>query len=412
MHVGIIGAGIGGTCLAHGLRKNGIKVTIYERNPAASFELPGYGIHINTFGKQALQECLPDEHWLTFKEASRYIGGQSRFYNERMRLLAVHGGISPMAGKIISEQRLSISRTELKEILNKGLSNIIQWNKTFVRYEHIENGGIKIFFADDSHENVDVLVGVDGSNSKVRKQYLPFIERFDVGVSMVIGRARLTPALTALLPQNFLDGTPNSIVPKSPDWLFISMWRAPVNIHVKATLAEIDNFIVWVYVAATDSFPDNITDFSADALCDLVQSRMISWDPSLHTLIKYSDMENISPIHLRSMPHLPPWKSSTVTLLGDAIHNMTPMTGSGANTALRDALLLTQKLAGVASGHEELVKAISDYEQQMRAYANEIVGISLRSAQNAVIHFSIPPLKQRHLSIRRKNTYQGYQHRR
>ncbi|AWK42014.1 NAD(P)-binding protein [Photorhabdus laumondii subsp. laumondii] len=411
MHVGIIGAGIGGTCLAHGLRKHGIKVTIYERNSAASSILPGYGIHINSFGKQALQECLPAENWLAFEEASRYIGGQSRFYNERMRLLAVHGGISPMAGKIISEQRLSISRTELKEILNKGLANTIQWNKTFVRYEHIENGGIKIFFADGSHENVDVLVGADGSNSKVRKQYLPFIERFDVGVSMIIGRARLTPALTALLPQNFRDGTPNSIVPKSPDWLFISMWRAPVNIHVEASLAEIDNFIVWVYVAATDSLPDNITDFSAEALCDLVQSRMISWDPSLHTLVQQSDMENISPLHLRSMPHLLPWKSSTVTLLGDAIHNMTPMTGSGANTALRDALLLTQKLASVASGHEELVKAISDYEQQMRAYANEIVGISLRSAQNAVIHFSIPPLKQRHLSIRR-NKSQSHQHRR
>ncbi|MCC8374844.1 MULTISPECIES: stiblene epoxidase [Photorhabdus] len=409
MHVGIIGAGIGGTCLAHGLRKNGIKVTIYERNSAASSILPGYGIHINTFGKQALQECLPDENWLTFEEASRYIGGQSRFYNERLRLLAVQGGL--MNGQIISEQRLSISRTELRDILSQGLSNTIQWNKTFVRYEHIENGGIKIFFADGSHENVDVLVGADGSNSKVRKQYLPSIERFDVGVSIIIGRARLTPALIALLPQNFRDGTPNSIVPKSPDWLFISMWRAPVNIHVESALAEIDNFIVWVYVAATDSLPDNITNFSAEVLCDLVRARMTSWDPNLHILIKQSDMENISPLHLRSMPHLLPWKSSTVILLGDAIHNMTPMTGSGANTALRDALLLTQKLTQVASGQEELIKAISDYEQQMRVYANEIVGISLRSAQNAVEHFSIPPLKQRHLSIR-KNTSQSYQYRR
>ncbi|RAX08104.1 stiblene epoxidase [Photorhabdus bodei] len=408
MHVGIIGAGIGGTCLAHGLRKNGIKVTVYERNSAASSILPGYGIHINTFGKQALQECLPDENWLTFEEASRYIGGQSRFYNERLRLLAVQGGL--MNGQIISEQRLSISRTELRDILSQGLSNTIQWNKIFVHYEHIENGGIKIFFADGSHENVDILVGADGSNSKVRKQYLPSIERFDVGVSIIIGRARLTPALTALLPQNFRDGTPNSIVPKSPDWLFISMWRAPVNIHVESALAEIDNFIVWVYVAATDSLPDNITNFSAEALCDLVRARMISWDPNLHILIKQSDMENISPLHLRSMPHLLPWKSSTVTLLGDAIHNMTPMTGSGANTALRDALLLTQKLTHVASGQEELIKAISDYEQQMRVYANEIVGISLRSAQNAVEHFSIPPLKQRHLSIR-KNTSQSYQYR-
>ncbi|ERT10390.1 stiblene epoxidase [Photorhabdus temperata] len=396
MHIGIIGAGIGGACLAHGLRKNGIKVTVYERNPISSPELPGYGIHLNTFGQQALQECLPDVNWLTFKKVSRYIGGQSRFYNERLRLLAVQGGM--MNGLIISEQRLSISRTELKDILSKGLSNTIQWNKAFVRYENIENGRVRVFFADGSHDDVDVLIGADGSNSKVRKQYLPSIERFGVGVSIVVGRSRLTPALAAMLPQNFLDGSPNSIIPKSPDWLFISMWRAPVDTHVEATLAEIDNFVVWVYVAATDSFPNNIADFSAEDLCNLVRSRMISWDPNLHTLVKQSDMENVSLIPLRSMPYLPPWKSSPITLLGDAIHNMTPMAGAGANTALRDALLLTQTLTRVASGREELVKAISDYEQQMRTYANEIVGISLRSAQNAVEHFAIPPLKQRHLS--------------
>lgn len=279
MHVGIIGAGIGGACLAHGLRKNGIKVTVYERNPAATSALPGYGIHINILSQKAMQECLADENWLAFKKISKPVGGQSRFYNERLRLLAVHGGISPMDGRIISEQRLSISRVELREVLNKGLKDTIQWNKMFVRYENLKSGGVRIFFVDGSHEDVDALVGADGSNSKVRKQYLPFIERFDVGVSIIVGRSRLTPALAALLPQNFLDGSPNSIVPKSPDWLFITMWRAPVDTQSKADLAEIDNFIVWVYAAATDSFPNNATNFPAEALCDLVQSRMISWNP-------------------------------------------------------------------------------------------------------------------------------------
>jgi hypothetical protein len=33
------------------------------------------------------------------------------------------------------------------------------------------------------------------------------------------------------------------------------------------------------------------------------------------------------------MPPLPHWSSTTVTVLGDAIHNMTPMGGVGANAA-------------------------------------------------------------------------------
>ncbi|NHB96979.1 FAD-dependent oxidoreductase [Photorhabdus stackebrandtii] len=386
MNVGIIGAGIGGACLAHGLRKNKIKVTVYERGSAKASVLPGYGIYVNTFGQWAMQECLPETNWRTFKKISKSVGGESRFYDEHLRLLlTAQGDTHQKDGQLISENRLSISRAELIEVLNEGLADTIQWNKTFARYEQIKNGDVRIFFTDGSHEDVDILIGADGSNSKVRKQYLPAIERINIGVILIIGRARITPTLATSLPPYLLDGSPNNIVPKSPDGLFVSRWRAPVNTQIKAISAEIDDFAMWAYVAATNSYPSDITDFSAEKLCTLIQSRIASWDPNLHTLIKQSDMENISLVPLHSMPHLLPWKSSAVTLLGDAIHNMTPMVGMGANTALRDALLLTQVLTRVAAEHESVVRAISDYEQQMRIYANEAVGISLRSAQNAVI---------------------------
>jgi salicylate hydroxylase len=45
-------------------------------------------------------------------------------------------------------------------------------------------------------------------------------------------------------------------------------------------------------------------------------------------------------------------------LLGDAIHNMTPMAGVGANTALRDADLLRRQLIAVACGEQELMPAL------------------------------------------------------
>jgi 2-polyprenyl-6-methoxyphenol hydroxylase-like FAD-dependent oxidoreductase len=384
MRVGIIGAGIGGACLAHGLRKNGVDVTVFERNAAATVGLPGYGIHINVFGQQAMRDCLPEENWEAFLRASHPIGGEARFYDENLCLLAAQEGVHFKEGHVVEEQRLSISRTELKDVLTCGLSDLVKWEKQFVHYETLQNGRLRVDFADETSEEMDVLVAADGANSKVRKQYLPTLERLDVGVSIIVGRTRLTSSLAASLPAMLIDGSPNSIVPKSTDWMFVSVWRAPVDIQAEAATAEIDSFVVWAYIADTYSYPSNFEDWPPDSQCEEALYRTKTWNPILQTLIKQSDMNSVSLVDLRSMPHLPEWKPSSVTLLGDAIHNMTPMAGVGANTALRDARLLTRILTDAAEGRIDLVQGIAEYEQQMREYANEAVGLSLRNAQNAV----------------------------
>lgn len=71
-----------------------------------------------------------------------------------------------------------------------------------------------------------------------------------------------------------------------------------------------------------------------------------------------------------------PWESSIVTLLGDAVHTMTPGRGAGANTALRDAALLCQMLVEASKGRRPLVEAIHDYEVEMLRYSAEAVNES------------------------------------
>src|SRR2546421_8177399 len=59
LRVLVIGAGLGGLCLAQGLRKAGVEVAVYQRDTGLAIRTQGHRIHIDSRGEQALRECLP-----------------------------------------------------------------------------------------------------------------------------------------------------------------------------------------------------------------------------------------------------------------------------------------------------------------------------------------------------------------
>jgi 2-polyprenyl-6-methoxyphenol hydroxylase-like FAD-dependent oxidoreductase len=61
----------------------------------------------------------------------------------------------------------------------------------------------------------------------------------------------------------------------------------------------------------------------------------------------------------------PAWRSSNITLVGDAIHPVTAGQRAGANTAVRDALLLGHAIAAVQGGRVSLLNAIAAYESEL-----------------------------------------------
>jgi 2-polyprenyl-6-methoxyphenol hydroxylase-like FAD-dependent oxidoreductase len=73
-----------------------------------------------------------------------------------------------------------------------------------------------------------------------------------------------------------------------------------------------------------------------------------------------------------------------VTLIGDAIHSMTPYRGIGANVALRDASVLCSNLIAALKGERTIQEAVRDYEEKMRVYGFAAVRASLKAMQQAV----------------------------
>jgi len=136
---------------------------------------------------------------------------------------------------------------------------------------------------------------------------------------------------------------------------------------------------MWGFSAHHDSF--GLASAAGEvALADAsaaVLAQMTDWSPNLRRLVERADTSSLSSFAVKSSVPVAPWATSRVTLLGDALHNMTPFRGIGANTALRDAVLLRDALVGVGRGERDVLAKLADYEREMIGYGFAAVRASL-----------------------------------
>ncbi|MGV9356691.1 FAD-dependent oxidoreductase [Streptomyces misionensis] len=77
-----------------------------------------------------------------------------------------------------------------------------------------------------------------------------------------------------------------------------------------------------------------------------VASRLLAdWHSDIHQLLRLLPAEHPLPLRVSTATRVEPWTDGPVTLLGDALHAMSPVLAGGANTAIRDAGEPTTALA-------------------------------------------------------------------
>jgi 2-polyprenyl-6-methoxyphenol hydroxylase-like FAD-dependent oxidoreductase len=121
---------------------------------------------------------------------------------------------------------------------------------------------------------------------------------------------------------------------------------------------------------------ERLTVMSPAELHALTARLIRSWHPDLRALHARAAVDETFLVKIRTSPPVPPWPPSRVTVLGDAIHAMSPAGGSGANTALQDAGVLCRTLTSAMAAGGDLVAAIGAYEEQMRGYGSAAVAAS------------------------------------
>ncbi len=400
LRVIVIGAGTGGLCLAHGLKQAGIDVAVYERDRTRTDGLQGYRVGIDADGSRALHACLPPEIFEIFlatcARPPRYFNMVTEHLDELLSL-----DIPPDSDPITSEK--SVSRMTLRQVLLTGMEDVVRFDKTFTHYEQHPDGTATAWFADGSSATADLLVGADGTNSPVRKQYLPHAKLRDSRLIGIAGKIPLTDANRNLLPEKIFHGV-SLVLAQRGLFSIIHVMEFPWRVG-ELTLAaaqsdrallehwpglHFDNtqdYLMWGMGAATKNLPPNTLHLRGEELLRVAQDVTRAWSPAFRELQRQTDPTTCFPLNIRTSERLGPWPTSNVTLIGDAIHTMTPGRGVGANTALRDAALLRQQIVAARDGRVALLAGVAAYEAEMREYAFDAVEQSLAQMDGrALVH--------------------------
>jgi 2-polyprenyl-6-methoxyphenol hydroxylase-like FAD-dependent oxidoreductase len=428
MKVLVIGGGTGGLALAHGLKRAGIEVTVFERDALRTDGLHGYRVGIDPDGSRALHALLPKDLYDTFVATRardpKYFNMLTEDLKEVLSL-----DLPPATDPVESEK--SISRMTLRQVLLTGLDDVVEFGKEFTRYEQYGDR-VTAYFADGTHATGDLLVAADGAHSRVRRQYLPHAETEETGIIAIAGKLPITAESASLVPPKVFEGISMVNAPRGLACILHVMefqWDRDGNVKsgIGGNTEELisrwpglqfDNtrdYINWGLSATADKLPADVMELRGDELVEVALRLTTGWHPNLRRLFELTDPGTCFPVNIWTSVPLEPWETTRVTLLGDAIHTMTPGRGVGANTALRDAVNLCRQLIAVRDGREELIPAVREYEARMIEYGFDavirsraqmtaddpvhkpVVGrlalAGLRTAMRAVNH--LPPAKRR-----------------
>jgi 2-polyprenyl-6-methoxyphenol hydroxylase-like FAD-dependent oxidoreductase len=354
MKVVVIGAGPGGLTLAHGLRRAGIDVAVYERDTALG-RPQGVSLHLDERGASALRACLPPAHVAMLAATT---GGPR---GHTLNLSEVDGSLAATEGP--ARPGRQVHRPLLRAVLLTGLDDVVRFGAELTRFERQPGGPVRVWFADGRTDTADVLVGADGIGSAVRRRHLPGARVVDTGRRMLMGATPLRAVAGTGLPELVGDNAAAAHLPGTTMALGVLRFtRRPEAARRQwlpalgsGAVAGLEDYVMWALAVTQEQLG------SASAWDT---ARMLAADlpPTLRQVVAEAWPDVTVALRIAMIPPPPAWAPGPVTLLGDAIR-LAP--GFGANLAMEDAHRLCTALAEASRGN--LLDTIGAYESSFTA---------------------------------------------
>lgn len=377
----IAGAGLGGLSLAQALRRRGINTVVYERDIALDSRRQGYRLHLDAAARDALRQLLPPPlvevfHATTGTPASRFT--------------VLDSDLNELFTRDWAEPAFAVDRSTLRAILLTGIEEAVVFGVAVTGYRVCDDGRIAVSLADGGTAHANVLVGADGINSVVRHQYLPHARIVDTGIWQLYGAIPLTDQTRELFDHNMF-GVFTIITGSDGSFLGVAPVEFPEDpaaasarlLPASTALPARSDYMTCSFGARRRWFgrsEQRLRACDGDRLHDIVTAAVRTWHPRVGEIIAACDPHSMFALPLRTSVPVAAWPTTPVTLLGDAIHAMSPASGSGACTALRDAAHLASALIAAANGHH-LHTVLHNYEHHMIDYGFTAVRIGADNGQ-------------------------------
>lgn len=374
----IIGAGVAGLVIAQGLRKHNIPFSLFERQPRAQ-PAQGHRFRISAEALDGLlSTALPETEGLLRRTAAKRNPAMPLLLDAHAFDIAAPDA-PRLHGDGVYRGSAPIDRSWVRVVLKNGIEDAVHYDKTFVSYEiarkeeEEEEEGAKIVtvrFADGSSARGRFLIGADGIRSGVRRQLQPERRLLDVERWSMWGRTPLTADLRSRIPPQMLD-------------YFIAEDRAAqVTMFMEAVVwpddkeailaalpgFQFSDYLYWAFTVPPGAAAPSIPQTERERR-DFMARLTAGFHPALRTVFDEAsyDVSACLPL-MSSAPEIGVRgadRAGRVTLVGDAAHAMSPMGGSGGDTAILSAVDLVRTLIseGVTS------EGIAEFESRMEERA-------------------------------------------
>lgn len=347
--IAIIGGGPGGLTLARLLQLKGADVKVYERDVNREARVQGaiVDLHFDSGLKVIEVAGLMD----AFKTS--YMPGADKYRMvDKDANICLEETNTDDEDEFGSEYfRPEIDRGALRNLLIESLlPDTVVWDSQLENIELAETTWM-LEFKNGTAANADIVIGSDGYRSKIRP-YLTDVKALYSGATIIQGEID-HPEINC--PNIYSMVNKANLIAMDTGKTIAVQPRGDGGLTFYAASLYPEN---WVQTSGIDFSKSN-------EVYTYLVNYYEGWNPIFFTLFKACTQ--FVPRPLNYFPVGQNWEAkANITLIGDAAHLMPP-SGEGVNTAMLDALDLSEHL--ISNTYNDIQSAIAAYERKMHSRA-------------------------------------------